>query len=127
MPRAPDQHKLPSAAQKHATSKRHRPRDHRGSARDRGYSTVWDKFSRAFLLSNPLCEFCLTKGITKPARVTDHDLPHRQDPDLFWDNTFTALCHSCHNGTKQALEARYDGDELLSAISRRKPVHQRTE
>ena len=90
----------------------------RGSARDRGYSSEWDSFSKSFIARNPLCEYCLAKGLTVSARVTDHDTPHRGDPELFWVNTFTALCHPCHNSTKARLEARLHGDDLLRAIAK---------
>lgn len=69
---------------------------------------------------NPLCEYCAAQGITKPARVTDHDIPHQGDPELFWNNTYTALCFPCHNSTKQRMEARHTGDDLLRAIARAK-------
>jgi 5-methylcytosine-specific restriction enzyme A len=68
------------------------------------------------MASHPLCEYCLAQGKTKASNVTDHDIPHRGDPELFWQNTFTALCHACHSGTKQRLEARYDGDALLGQV-----------
>lgn len=105
----------------------HTPRKHkattdkaRGSARERGYTAAWDRFSKSFLRRNPLCEYCLAKGRTTPATLTDHDLPHRGDPELFWGNTFTALCAPCHNGTKARLEARHSGDALLAAVQRAK-------
>jgi 5-methylcytosine-specific restriction enzyme A len=122
MPKAPPQHKLPrigkaSQPRRHAEHERDK---RRGSARDRGYTHEWDKFSRAFLRSHPLCEFCLGNGTVKQAEHTDHDIPHNGDPELFWANTFTALCAPCHNSTKQRLERTYKGDELRRAIQRAK-------
>lgn len=114
MPQAPQTHRLPSVGQAHKT------KEARGSARDRGYSARWEKFSRAFLRRNPLCEFCLGKGRVTPAKITDHDTPHRGDPHLFWHNTFTALCKPCHDGAKQRMEARHTGEALLAAIRRAK-------
>lgn len=119
MAQAPSRHSVAAISAKHAPTK-HKPKaidEHRGSARDRGYTTAWDKFARSFKRSHPLCEFCLAKGIITPTQVVDHDIPHRQDPDLFWGNTFTGLCSPCHNGTKKSLEARLSGDELLNAIA----------
>jgi len=84
--------------------------------RQRGYDKRWENFRVAFLKSRPLCEFCLGQGISTPATVCDHDIPHRDDPELFWNNTFTALCKKCHDGTKQRLERRFTGEALLAKI-----------
>ena len=92
----------------------------RGSARERGYTKAWDRFSRSFLSANPLCEYCKARGHIAPATVTDHDLPHEGDPDLFWNNTFTALCATCHNSTKQRMERMFKGQALLDAIRQKK-------
>lgn len=88
----------------------------RASFRKRGYSKQWDKFSKGFLTRNPLCEFCLAQGRSMPAKVTDHDIPHKGDPVLFWQNSFTALCARCHNSTKQKMELKFSGEELLKEI-----------
>lgn len=120
MPQAPKQHSLASVGAKHSVARRHRPKERRGSARERGYTTRWDKFSKAFLAANPLCEFCLAQGRITPATVTDHDVPHKGDMHLFWNNTFTALCTRHHSVTKQSLEARYTGEALEAAIRRHK-------
>lgn len=71
-------------------------------------------------MANPLCEFCLARGHTASATVCDHDIPHEQDPALFWDNTFTALCKWDHDSTKQRMERRFKGDALLRAIAKAK-------
>jgi len=37
--------------------------------------------------------------------VADHRIPHRGDPDLFWDpDNLQTLCKPCHDGAKQAAE-----------------------
>lgn len=120
MPPAPSKHRLPHQQQSHRP--KHRPKliERRGSARERGYSTAWDKFSKQRLRAHPLCEYCLAAGLVVPATVTDHDLPHAHDPQLFWDNTFTSLCAPCHNGPKQSAEARLSGDDLLAWVRKRK-------
>ena len=121
MPPAPGKHRLPHQTAR-ASAPKHKPRlkENRGSARERGYTTAWDKFSKRHLSRHPLCEYCLADGDTTPAQVTDHDLPHNGDPDLFWSNTFTSLCHHHHNGEKQRAEARFKGDDLLAWVRRRK-------
>ena len=123
MAKAAPQHRVARAGTPHTQpAAKHMPREReaRGSARDRGYSTAWDKFSRSFRRMNPLCEYCLSDGRTTPANVTDHDLPHEGDPDLFWNNTFTSLCASHHNGEKARAEARMGGDDLLMWVAKRK-------
>lgn len=115
------QHRRHGIGTQHATPSRHQASDiRRGTARERGYSTAWDKFSRSFLRAHPLCEYCAAEGKTVPAQVTDHDLPHQGDTDLFWVNTFTALCARCHNGPKASAEARLSGDALLRWVEARK-------
>ena len=100
----------------HKRSAKHKPREARGSAASRGYGYRWAKFRLAFLSANPLCEYCKAKDRVEAANICDHDLPHEHDPELFWDNTFTALCKRCHDSTKQRMERLYSGDKLLSAI-----------
>lgn len=92
----------------------------RGSSRDRGYTKRWERFRATFLAQHPLCEYCLADGRTTAASVVDHDLPHDHDPELFWENTFTALCASHHSGEKQRAEATLSGDDLLAWVNHRK-------
>lgn len=121
MANAPGKHRLPHQTAS-SPAPRHKPKltEHRGSARERGYTTEWDRFRRQRLREQPLCEYCLADGRVAPATVLDHDLPHEGDPDLFWHNSFTSLCRSHHNTDKQRAEARLSGDDLLAWISRRK-------
>ncbi|MCI6795039.1 MAG: HNH endonuclease [Lachnospiraceae bacterium] len=68
------------------------------SALARGYGRRWQKASKAFLASQPLCEECLKRGRYAKATVVDHIVPHRGDPKLFWDrNNWRALCKRCHD------------------------------
>lgn len=119
MPPAPKQHKPLSIGKQHqartVATVRHKPV--RRGARQRGYDKRWERFRASFLANNPLCEFCLAKGVSRMARVVDHDIPHRGDPALFWDNTFTALCDRCHSHDKQRLEARFDGEALRDRVA----------
>ncbi len=121
MPSAPQQHKPKSIGKAHTKPRHHSASDkRRGTAHGRGYSARWARFSQSFKRANPLCEYCLAKGRVEAATVTDHDLPHGGDPELFWNNTFTALCAACHNGPKARAEARLNGDDLLAWVSRQK-------
>lgn len=109
-------HKRNSVGKPHKRSTRHKPREARGNSSSRGYNYRWEQFRRSFLQRNPLCEYCLARGRVEPATVCDHDLPHEHDPDLFWNNTFTALCKWDHDSTKQRMELQHRGDDLLRAI-----------
>jgi 5-methylcytosine-specific restriction protein A len=87
----------------------------RGSARQRGYSTEWDKFARAYLKSNPLCFYCQVQGRTSPAELVDHIVPHRGNMERFWPpldgdqaDFFCGCCNDCHNGPKQRAERTAD-------------------
>jgi hypothetical protein len=110
------QHTRKTIGTPHKRSARHRPKESRGNSSSRGYDARWERFRRAFLIRNPLCEYCMARGHVTPATVCDHDLPHDADPELFWDNTFTALCKWDHDSTKQRMERRYKGQALLQAV-----------
>lgn len=122
MPQAPGKHRLPH--QVRTVAPKHKPRngEARGSARQRGYSARWDRFSKRHLQLHPLCEYCLADGRANAAALVDHDLPHRGDPALFWDNSFTSLCKRCHDIDKQRAEARLCGPDLLAWVQRRKAL-----
>lgn len=82
-------------------------RDGRLSARERGYTTAWDKARLGHLKSHPLCVMCERSGRVTPATVVDHIIPHRGDQDLFWDRTnWASLCETHHNSEKKAYENR---------------------
>ncbi len=91
-------------------SKRERDKEadqRRGSARERGYDSRWDKARRTFLTGHPLCVMCERDGRVTPATVVDHITPHRGDHALFWDQAnWQPLCKPHHDGTKQREEAR---------------------
>lgn len=74
----------------------------RGTATERGYGARWQRAREAYLAAHPLCASCKRHGRVTPARVVDHVVPHRGDPQLFWDESnWQALCdftspHNCH-------------------------------
>lgn len=69
----------------------------RGTARERGYTTRWDKARATFLRRNPLCTVCKVAGLIKGSELVDHIIPHRGDKRLFWDhNNWQPLCEPCH-------------------------------
>lgn len=86
---------------------RHREYDqHRGSARERGYNTRWEKARKTYLASHPLCVMCKREGRIAPATVVDHIIPHKGDTALFWDteNNWQPLCKPHHDRDKQRQE-----------------------
>jgi len=77
-------------------------KEYRGSARERGYTTQWDKSRKSWLSKHPLCVQCECEGRTTAATDVDHITPHRGDMVLFWDvNNWQSLCKRCH-GRKTA-------------------------
>lgn len=90
-----------SALVAHGRCSKHAPRtlvdQHRGSARQRGYTAAWDKERTAFLAEHPLCRHCHAQGRVELSRVVDHTIPHRGNPVLFCDpSNRQALCTLCH-------------------------------
>jgi len=67
----------------------------------------WKKRRRAQLLREPLCKFCLARGVVVPATVVDHVKRHRGNN---WNEFITApvqsLCKPCHDSTKRTIEQR---------------------
>src|ERR1051326_1487634 len=74
---------------------------HRGSARERGYTSKWEKASKAFLAKHPICAdpFAMHGKRLVIATLVDHIIPHRGDMTLFWDSTsnWQVLCRPCHS------------------------------
>src|SRR5262245_36295681 len=91
--------------------------DHdRGSARDRGYTTTWDKWARAYRKAHPLCLGCLAVGRTTVAELVDHIVPHRGDARLMWDQSnLQPLCRWHHDVIKQRLEQDYVAGLITTA------------
>ncbi len=70
----------------------------RPSAESRGYNSKWRRVRAAYLRKHPLCVICLRNGRYVQATVVDHIIPHRNRPELMWDESnFQALCKSCHD------------------------------
>ena len=77
----------------------------RGSARKRGYTTQWDRASKAHLRDHPLCIGCGAVGHTVEAKVVDHVEPHRGDMVKFWNRDMWQGCCTWHHDTvKQRME-----------------------
>ena len=87
---------------------KHKPRQQRkASAAYHGWYMlpIWtDRLRPAQLLREPFCRECARlypPGDLRhrtPATVVDHIVPHRGDPQLFWDESnWQPLCKACHD------------------------------
>lgn len=70
----------------------------RGSARQRGYDSTWEKLRRMYLREHPLCEDCLEEGKIEPATEVHHKEKVKDRPELrlVWSN-LRALSKECHS------------------------------
>lgn len=75
--------------------------ERRGSARARGYTTRWNKYSKWFLSqpSNQFCKLHLDAGCAIVAQCVDHiDPPNGASDPKFWDRTnHQAACIHCNS------------------------------
>ena len=82
-------------------------RKHRIKTPKRLYDQVaWLKASKKFLSEpeNLLCASCLSIGRERASELTDHIIPHNDDPEKFWDRSnWSPLCLPCH-GRKRRQE-----------------------
>jgi 5-methylcytosine-specific restriction protein A len=79
-------------------------REPRGSASARGYNARWRRASKAFLREpeNILCIDCKAEGKEVFATEVDHEIPHRGDQELFWDQTNWRPRCKVHHSRKTA-------------------------
>jgi len=89
-----------------STVERRRDNDsRRGSARQRGYTSAWQKARVAYLAQHPLCVFCERDGRVTAAVVVDHVEAHHGDHEMFWEpDNWQPLCKWHHDSTKQREE-----------------------
>ena len=60
------------------------------------------------LRENPLCVLCRQAGKTSASEITDHIVPHKGDPNLFWNEAnWQALCRCCHNRKTAVHDGRW--------------------
>lgn len=115
MRRNGDSLELPTLPESHAqrlARRRKRLRDkERPSAAKRLYGYRWQKASKLYLRSHPLCVDPHGEHRGRPvvATVVDHIVPHRGDLALFWDSdNWQSLCKPCHD-RKTAREVWANG------------------
>lgn len=70
---------------------------YRGSFRERGYSSTWDKVRKHKIKINPLCEMCERDGRVTVAEIVHHIKTVRDRPDLVHDmDNLMSVCRPCH-------------------------------
>ena len=69
-------------------------------------SSRWRKCAKIHLDSNPICIYCLRRGMDNvSATIVHHRIPHKGNYDLFWDATnWESVCATCHSGILQKAE-----------------------
>lgn len=72
----------------------------------------WRKMSKFQLAQHPLCKLCLDKGFVVPAKIADHVVPHKGNPQLFWFGELQSVCEDCHNIEKKQLEGQGFANEI---------------
>ena len=70
--------------QKYCTEHKSMHPEYTRASGKRGYSSAWQKASKAYLREHPLCVECLKLGRYTQATVVDHINPHRGDKVIGW-------------------------------------------
>jgi 5-methylcytosine-specific restriction enzyme A len=77
----------------------------RGSAWSRGYDANWQRARLVHLSESPVCVCCQANGVIVPATMVDHVVPHKGNPDVFWNKAdWQSLCDWCHKAIKASVE-----------------------
>jgi len=69
----------------------------RGTAQERGYDARWNRVSRLYRRSHPICEYCEKNGIVTPAEEVHHIVPVKEGGDKYSFANLMSLCRMCHN------------------------------
>ena len=94
--------------EKHRIQERKEIDQLRGSAARQGYDARWRAARKRYLTIHPLCAECERVGRLTAATVVDHIVPHKGDPNLFWNEpNWQALCKRCHNQKTAATDGRW--------------------
>lgn len=108
---------------RHAKARQARVDRARGSARQRGYTSKWEKESKVFLAlpGNSRCA-C---GCGRIADVVDHKVAHKGDQRLFWSRSnWQPMAKSCNSRKAVRSEGGFgnpvkvDGRQAMSEASR---------
>ena len=115
-PRCPELVAKGAYCEKH--KKNRYERTSQGKEAQKLYNYRWKKSRANYLKSYPICRSCEEKGLSEPATLIDHIIPHKGNYDLFWDmDNWQPLCKRCHD-IKTALE-----DGGWGAIPKHRPTN----
>ncbi len=79
----------------------------RGSSRERGYDSAWQKASKAYLKKHRTCVYC-----GNPAECVDHIVAHKGDKNLFWlSSNWAASCIKCNSRKAAKEEGGFGNDK----------------
>ena len=79
----------------------------------RFYATAaWQTLRARQLADEPWCEWHRLRGKFVPARVVDHEIPHRGEWDKFVSGPFCSLCSRHHNSEAQRQEHKDRGSAV---------------
>lgn len=83
------------------------------TARERGYTSAWDRARADFMRAHPACVGCSSEGRYTRAEHVHHSVPHRGDMRVFWDRSrWLPLCTEHHNRDAQQVETRGYADRV---------------
>ncbi len=95
---------LPGELCEHQRARRAEAERRRPTARQRGYTSKWERESKAFL-ALPANRYCCC-GCGRPADAVDHRVAHKGDQRLFWDRSnWQPMARGCNS----AKAARSEG------------------
>lgn len=100
------------------------PETDRRELRQSGYNTsAWRNARAAYLMKQPLCEHCLSKGKVKPAEHVHHKRSPFTGCEVNWalmldQENLEALCATCHRLEHERLSGRDNRSpqEILDAL-----------
>jgi 5-methylcytosine-specific restriction protein A len=84
----------------HSKQDRQRQDRQRGSFRERGYTSNWDKpggIRETKLRRDPICQRCESRGTIKPAKLVHHIVSLSKGGSLSDMNNLLSLCVKCHD------------------------------
>lgn len=64
----------------------------------------WRRRRLQHLRAEPLCRWCLKRGLIVPATIVHHAEKHDYDRLKFWHTPLVSLCKRCHDSDAQSIE-----------------------
>lgn len=100
---------LTPCAQHEAEARARERRFHDVDAGGISYGSRWKRLRADFLARHMLCVDCQAEGRVTRATEVDHEVPHRGDRELFWNQkNWTPRCKP-HHSAKTAKESWFSG------------------